>query len=127
MGDGVRGSKVAGMLGVVALLVGPVAGPALAGQQTFDGVDLRSPTRNTQLRAAAMATFEGRQINLAQDWGDAKACLVWREGGVLECFRTEEALEAREAALAPLRDALDRMHAGASVPAPTPPAPTAPA
>lgn len=114
------------MLGAAALMLGLVAGPAAAGQQSVtDGVDLRSPTRNTQLRAAALATFEDRRIDLSQDWGDAHACLVWRRGGVLECFRTEEALEAREAALAPLRDALDRLQGSATVPAPTSSGPTA--
>ena len=49
--------------------------------------------------------FEGQRINLAQDWGDAKACLIWRQGGVLECFRSEAALDAFEAQLAPRRAA----------------------
>jgi hypothetical protein len=53
----------------------------------------------------AIASFEGRPIDLTGDWGEARACLVWREGGVLECFRTPQALEAREAQLAPRRDA----------------------
>jgi hypothetical protein len=47
-------------------------------------------------RRPAIATFEGRQIDLAGDWGEAKACIVWRQAGVLECFRTEAALDAKE-------------------------------
>ena len=50
-------------------------------------------------RRPAIASFEGQEIDLAQDWGEARACLVWRQGGVLECFRTPEALDARAAAL----------------------------
>ncbi len=34
------------------------------------------------------------------------ACLVWRQGGVLECFRTPQELDAREAQLAPQRAAM---------------------
>jgi hypothetical protein len=50
-------------------------------------------------RRPAIAKFEGRSIDLSQDWGEARACLVWRQGGVLECFRTPEALGVREAQL----------------------------
>jgi hypothetical protein len=43
------------------------------------------------------AVFEGREINLADDWGEATACLIWNDAGVVECFRTEEVLDARVA------------------------------
>lgn len=56
----------------------------------------------------ALATFEGRTIDLAGDWGGARACLVWRQGGIVECFRNAEALDAREAQLAPRRAAPGR-------------------
>lgn len=91
-------------LGVAALVM-PLAGPAQAlepsRQQALDRHGLGS---NDDLRAA-FASFEGRTIDLARDWGDAKACLVWRQGGVSECFRTEGELDTREAELAPRREA----------------------
>jgi hypothetical protein len=58
-------------------------------------------------RRPAVADFEGRAIDLAADWGDAKACLVWRQGGVLKCFRTAQAMHALAAQLAPGRAAQD--------------------
>ena len=36
----------------------------------------------------AIAAFEGRTIDLGAGWEGATACLVWRERGVLECYRT---------------------------------------
>lgn len=57
------------------------------------------PAAGAVERRPAVALFEGRSIDLSQDWGDARACLVWRQGGVLECFRTPEALDARESQL----------------------------
>lgn len=102
-----RGSKIRAFWGVLAVLVVSIAGPAHADDPRLEGIDLRSPTRNADIRAASLATFEGRSINLAEDWGDAKACLIWRQGGVSECFRTTQALDAREAQLAPRRAALD--------------------
>lgn len=82
------------LLGVTALLITSAAVPAEAG-----GLSDHAAPR------AALASFEGRTIDLAQDWGEARACLVWRQGGVLECFRSNEALDAREAQLAPGRAA----------------------
>jgi hypothetical protein len=90
-------------LSAVAALVLTFVAPAHAGAQT-----LRDPDRHAAARAErgpAIAMFEGRRINLAEDWGEATSCLVWRQGGVLECFRTEEALDAFEARLAPRRAA----------------------
>jgi hypothetical protein len=111
----VRRRSWLGWLGLAALLVVSVAGPAQAEDSSrLDNVDLHSRDRNAQIRAAALATFEGRTIDLAGDWGEAKACLVWRQGGVLECFRTGAALEAREAQLAPRRAALDATTYGAT-------------
>lgn len=63
-------------------------------------------------RRPAIATFEGRQIDLAGDWGEARACLVWRQGGVLECFRSEAALDAKEAQLRGGRSARDGLNGG---------------
>ena len=79
--------------------------PVRADAQTrMDGVDGRSSSRQDGARPA-IATFEGGTIDLAGDWGQARACLVWREGGVLECFRSSEALAAREAELGARRTA----------------------
>ena len=89
--------KVAWLLGVTALVM-PLAGPAQA------QVESRLRPANKGEREF-QAAFEGSTINLSGDWGDAKACLVWRQGGVSECFRTEKELDAREAELAPNREA----------------------
>lgn len=87
----------------LAVLSLTVVAPVPAGAQTRNA-DAHAAAR-AAARGAAMASFEGRQIDLSGSWGDARACLVWRQGGVLECFRTFEALDAREAQLAPARDA----------------------
>ena len=72
-------------------------GPAAAQAQRDHVVP--GPAGSAVERRPAIASFEGRSIDLAEDWGEARACLVWRQGGVLECFRTPEALDAREAQL----------------------------
>ncbi len=79
----------------MAALTLTLTGPVPAGAQTREDAPVE--------RRPAIAGFEGRAIDLAGDWGDAEACLVWRQGGVLECFRTVEELDAREAELAPLQ------------------------
>jgi len=55
-----------------------------------------------------IAEFEGRQINLEKDWEGATSCVVWRSGGVVQCFREESEaqdllaeIEAADSALAP--------------------------
>ncbi len=88
-----RGTKVVGLLGVATLLLGGWTAPAYAGPDDAPGAE----------RRPAIAAFEGRTVDLSQDWGEARACLVWRQGGVLECFRTPEELEARAARLSPER------------------------
>lgn len=77
-----------GLLGLAALLVLPIAGPAGAREAPRDA----GPSRS-------IASFEGVTIDLSKDWGDAHACIVWRQGGVFECFRTDAELDAREAKL----------------------------
>jgi hypothetical protein len=80
-----------GRWGLFALLL-TLAVPAPAGAvQRAEGIDGGE--------GRAIATFEGKEIDLAGDWGDAQACLVWRQRGVMECFRSEAALDAREAQL----------------------------
>ena len=93
--------NVVKVMALVALVFA-FGAPAPAGAQTRRG-DGRHPVAPVE-RLPAIALFEGRRINLAEDWGEATACLVWRQGGVLECFRTEEALDALEARLAPQRE-----------------------
>ncbi len=83
-------------MGVAAVLVMLLAPAVPAGAQTR----AEGAARNAALRGAALASFEGRTIDLSKDWGEAQDCLVWRQGGLLECFRTSEALDAREAQLA---------------------------
>lgn len=90
-----RDTKVGGVVGVIALFL-MLAAPAAAGPQ-FAGGEGGPPVE----RRPAIASFEGGTLNLAESWGEARACLVWRQAGVLECFRSGEALEAREAQLAP--------------------------
>ena len=77
-----------GIWGLAALTL-TLAAPAPAGAQRATGLDGGEVT----------ATFEGRTIDLGGNWGEARACLIWRQGGVMECFRTEAELDAREAQL----------------------------
>lgn len=58
-----------------------------------DGLDRHAGLTGT------LAWFEGRTIDLSTDWKEARACLVWRQGGVVECYPSTEVLDAREAAL----------------------------
>ncbi|WP_200302473.1 hypothetical protein [Streptomyces adelaidensis] len=44
---------------------------------------------------STIARFEGKTIDLSEDWGAAKACNV--QQGVIECFRTAEKSDARAA------------------------------
>ena len=90
-------------LSAVAAMVLTCSVPAGAGAQPSDGDHPGSAPWAD--RRPAIARFEGRMINLADGWGDATACLVWRQGGVLECFRDAEDLDALEARLNPRREA----------------------
>jgi len=55
--------------------------------------------------ARTEAVFEGRIIDMSNDWGEARACMVWPEElDRPECFRTEAEMDARIAELeAPTR------------------------
>ena len=98
-----RGKTVRGWLGLVALVV-PLAGVSgQAGAVPAQGGGPHPPAANVE-RRPAIAIFEGRAIDLARGWDEARACLVWRQGGVLECFRTAEELDARGAQLRPSQD-----------------------
>jgi hypothetical protein len=85
------------VLGVGVLLVSAWVSPARAAP---DGAAPGGPTTPPE-RRPAIAAFEGRTIDLSKDWEDARACLVWRQGGVLECFRNPQAMEARVAQVSP--------------------------
>lgn len=47
----------------------------------------------------ALATFEGEPLALTEDWGEAQACLIWKQAGIAECFRTEAEMDQRIADL----------------------------
>lgn len=47
----------------------------------------------------SLALFEGKPIDLSKGWGDARACLVAHGAGVVECFRDQAGLVARESQL----------------------------
>jgi hypothetical protein len=49
--------------------------------------------------SGSLARFEGKQIDLSKGWGDARACLVARGAGVVECFRDQGGLLVRESQL----------------------------
>jgi hypothetical protein len=101
--------KRRGRLWVLAALTLGMAAPVPAlAQSPGDGAAAAMPVE----RRPAIASFEGGTIDLAGDWGDATSCLVWRQGGVMECFRTVAELDAREAELAPQRDPAPRRSAG---------------
>lgn len=106
---------VAGTAMAVVMAGAPV--PAGAAPAT-DGANAQAPPAQAEHRPA-IADFEGGRINLANGWGDATACLVWGQGGILECFRSAQALAARESELSPER-------AGGSGPTGTAPTGTAP-
>jgi hypothetical protein len=77
-----------------AVFVALVAVPAHAGAMPLDNDGPHPPSAAVE-GGPVMADFEGHQIDLAGDWGEAQACLVWRQGGVLECFRSSAAMERR--------------------------------
>jgi hypothetical protein len=58
-----------------------------------------SSTASASNALSTVATFEGRSINLAAGWGPARACLIWRQHGIAECFRTDAQLSARQGQL----------------------------
>ena len=77
------------MCAVVVLWTAMAALPAAGAQGRADGVTGSD-------RPPGVARFEGAEIDLRAGWGEATACTVWRQGGVVECFRSPGAMEARE-------------------------------
>lgn len=65
-------------------------GPAQAGEE------YHSPSDNVDT-GSSVALFEGKAIDLAEGWGEAQACMVWRAAGAVECFRSSAELVEREA------------------------------
>jgi hypothetical protein len=100
--QGVSWKKLGASLSVCAVVGALVATPASAAVP-LDNDHPQPPAARVE-RGPAVADFEGAKIDLAGDWGQAHACLVWRQGGVLECFRTAAAMEQRARQLAPRRD-----------------------
>ena len=47
------------------------------------------------------AGFEGRRIDLATNWEQAQACIVLRQAGLVECFRTLAQAQARADTITP--------------------------
>ena len=86
------GALVAGTTLFLTLLVAP----AHATTDALPVNDAPHPPSAQVERRPAVADFEGRRIDMSGDWGAARACLVWRQGGVVECFRTAAAMEQRE-------------------------------
>lgn len=48
---------------------------------------------------AVYADFEGQQISLSEDWGEAHACVIAPDGA--RCYRTEAELDAAEGGIEP--------------------------
>lgn len=46
-----------------------------------------------------VANYAGTTISLTGGWDGARACLIWRTHGVVECFRTDAGMATREAQL----------------------------
>ncbi|MGH9164916.1 MAG: hypothetical protein ACRDZW_05310 [Acidimicrobiales bacterium] len=65
-------------------------GPAQAGEE------YHSPSDNVDT-GSSVALFDGKEIDLAEGWGEAQACMVWRAAGAVECFRSSAELVEREA------------------------------
>ena len=100
-GETVRGKSGVGF-GIAAILfVLPWA--TAAGASAPAASQGAPPTAPARERRGALAVFEGRLIDLSQSWGEARACLIWRQGGVEECFRTPEEMDARAFQLSPER------------------------
>jgi hypothetical protein len=65
------------------------------------GTTAVSATSASAATTGVVAKFGNGTMDMSQGWGAAKACLVWQQGGVVECFATRQELEAREAQLRP--------------------------
>jgi hypothetical protein len=85
------GALVAGAAVFLALVVAP----AHATTDALPAQGVAHPPSTQVERRPAVADFEGHRLDMAGDWGAARACLVWRQGGVVECFRSAAAMEQR--------------------------------
>ena len=98
-------------LWALAALTLTLVAPAPAGAQTrrrYAHPARSSGGRPSPRSKAARSTWPATGVR--------QACLIWRQGGVMECFRTVEALDAREPSWRP---------AGAATPASAPEGPSA--
>ena len=77
-------------LGLITMFLAATTTPASAtANEAGELVSFRTP-----------ALFDGEFIDMAQDWGEADACIVWAEAlPTPECFRTEAERDARVAEL----------------------------
>ena len=80
-----RPRLLAGVVTFVAALSSAL--PALAQVETADAPHAPAFAEQVEQRPA-IANFEGRKIDLARGWRGATACVVWRQQGILDCFRT---------------------------------------
>ncbi len=67
---------------------------------SFVGLVRAAPGADRSAPVVTSAQFEGQLLRLAGDWGAARACLIWQQAGVNECFRSVEEMDHRVAAIA---------------------------
>lgn len=68
------------------------------------GTQASAATPVTDDLADGQAWFDGELLDLSASWGEARACLVWREVDMVECFRSVRELDAAAASAAPDHD-----------------------
>lgn len=90
-------ARTGSLIAVIGMTVAVAAAPTAGAQEGARGSGRWD-------RPAGSARFEGAEIDLRAGWGAARACMVWREGGVVECFRSPDAMAARERAVGAGRD-----------------------
>ncbi|GHE78842.1 hypothetical protein GCM10018785_53750 [Streptomyces longispororuber] len=81
--------KIVTVLAATGLTLGLVSGL----HATAQAAPSAAQTKN-------LAVFEGKKIDLSQNWGAAKACAVWRAMDGVSCFRTTAERDAHAAKLA---------------------------
>lgn len=72
---------------------------ACGGEATDSAAEALGALGGDSPQSVTPALFEGRTLNLASDWGEAKSCVVWRQGEPAKCFRTEQEGESLVAEL----------------------------
>src|SRR5690242_19080620 len=77
-----RLARLMGLVTAIILGLSALSGVTFAGVRAAD----------THAKAEKLVKFEGHWINLAKDWGAARACVVWEQAHAWACFRTEAEL-----------------------------------